>query len=146
MDVRTVETEAELKLALEVRRSVFVEEQRVPPELEIDEFDALGVDAVHVLVLLDARVVGAGRLRLTEADQGKLERVAVLAQFRKRGIGHALTLYLEDVARVRGLRRLHLHAQAAALGFWQRLGYRAHGERFFEAGIEHQAMHKALGP
>jgi predicted GNAT family N-acyltransferase len=146
MDVLTVQTEAELQLALAVRCTVFVEEQRVPPELEVDEFDALGVDAVHALALLDGRAVAAGRLRVIEGEQGKLERMAVLSQYRERGTGRALTLYLEKAAWARGLRRLQLHAQAGAIGFYERLGYVAHGARFFEAGIEHQAMNKALGP
>jgi predicted GNAT family N-acyltransferase len=144
--LRPVQDVAALRAALQLRHVVFVQEQRVPEDLEVDEHDALGAsDVVQVLATLEAVPLATGRLRCLDATTGKLERVAVLAAFRGRGVGRALVRHLEELARGRGLGQLRLSAQISACGFWDRLGYRTRGEPFLEAGIEHVTMHKALG-
>lgn len=135
-----------LRAALRLRHLVFVQEQRVPEALEIDEHDVLGAsDVVQVLATRQTVSIAAGRLRCLDAATGKLERVAVLPAFRGQGVGSALVRHLEQLARERGLAQLQLSAQISACGFWARLGYQARGEPFWEAGIEHVAMHKAAG-
>jgi ElaA protein len=136
--------------ALAVRRKVFIEEQAVPEELEIDEHDgdpAQVSTAVHVLARLDGRPVATGRL-LPRLDDGRchIGRVAVLAELRGRGIGRSLMQALHELARRRGIEEITLAAQLHAIGFYERLGYVARDEVFLDAGIEHRWMDLVLAP
>jgi predicted GNAT family N-acyltransferase len=132
--------------ALAVRRRVFIEEQAVPEELEIDEHDrdpALVTSACHVLVRLDGVAVGTGRLLLEPDEYGQVHigRVAVLAETRRRGVGRAVMSALHDLAREHGLDSITLAAQTHAIGFYERLGYVLRtGGVFLDAGIEHRWM------
>ncbi|MEN9891146.1 MAG: hypothetical protein RLY78_1441 [Pseudomonadota bacterium] len=125
-----------------VRQRVFVEEQGVPAELELDEADAL---CVHALAEDDGGVIGTGRLLPAEAGVAKVGRMAVLPRGRGRGIGAALLRALTEAAVARGDRELRLHAQLSARGFYERAGYAVEGEVFVEAGIEHIEMARRLG-
>ena len=124
-----------------MRDEVFVGEQNVPVELEHDALDPL---STHVIArLLDGTTVGTGRL----TPDGHIGRMAVRAAWRGRGVGDALLLALVEQARLLGWTDVHLNAQVSALGFYQRHGFQPEGERFMEAGIEHQAMRRTLkGP
>jgi predicted GNAT family N-acyltransferase len=142
--VDLVRTPDEMQEALAIRRRVFIEEQGVPEALEIDEYDAApasGATALHVLLRVDGLAVATGRLQL-ETDDGHahIGRVAVLADQRGRGYGRSVMLAMHDVARDRGIETLTLAAQLHALGFYEKLGYVAHGEVFLDAGIEHRMM------
>ncbi len=139
-----VRTPDEMQEALSIRRRVFIEEQGVPEDLEIDEYDAapaLGTAALHVLVRVDGVAVATGRL-LLESDDGHLHigRVAVLAELRGLGYGRLVMLALQDLARERGVEVVTLAAQLHAVGFYEKLGYVAHGPVFLDAGIQHRAM------
>lgn len=127
-----------------LRRSVFVEEQRVPESLEWDGLDAC---ARHFLALDRAEdpssALGTARLQ-RHGDSAKAERVAVRREARRRGVGRALMLALEDAARREGFGVLLLHAQVTAMPFYESLGYTARGGIFLEAGIDHRAMTKRL--
>ena len=128
----------ELDECLAVRRVVFVQEQRVPLELEVDGRDP---EALHVIARDEAgRAVGTARLRVTADGQAKVERVAVLATHRGRGIGAQLMSALEAEARRRGHRAVTLAAQTPALAFYAARGYEAHGPDFMDAGIPHRRM------
>lgn len=121
-----------------VRAVVFIDEQRVPAELERDASDAGGW---HVLARSDdGTPIGTGRL----TPHGTLGRMAVLRAWRGRGVGDALLAALLAQARALGWREVRLHAQAGAIDFYVRHGFVPVGERFEEAGIEHQAMHRLL--
>lgn len=124
-----------------MRDEVFVSGQNVPIELEHDALDPL---STHVIArLLDGTAVGTGRL----TPDGHIGRMAVRAAWRGRGVGDALLLALVEQARLRGYADVHLNAQVSALGFYQRHGFQPEGDRFMEAGIEHQAMQRSLeGP
>lgn len=122
-----------------VRFEVFVDEQRVPAEIEMDDRDP---DCVHFLALEGERPVGTVRIDLGKA--GKVGRLAVLADFRGRGIGTALMEACHAVARSRGLETVWCHAQVAAEPFYRSLGYLAEGEQFDEAGIPHRRMTKRI--
>lgn len=124
-----------------VREAVFVREQGVPLELELDAQDP---DCLHVLARdADDRPIGTGRL--TPAHT--LGRMAVLPEWRGRGVGAAMLAALTDLAREQRWNALELHAQADAIGFYLRHGYLPIGPRFMEAGIEHQSMRRSLqGP
>lgn len=136
--VEAVEYAAGLPDLRAVREPVFVQEQRVPLELE---WDALDPDCAHVIARDDAgRPIGTGRL----TPERKIGRMAVLAGWRGRGVGDALLEALVDLGRQRGWPELQLNAQVSATGFYARHGFIPLGPRFEEAGIGHQAMRRKL--
>jgi predicted GNAT family N-acyltransferase len=123
--------------AQRIRFAVFVEEQRVPAEIEMDEMDAL---CLHALAFHENLAVGTGRL----LPDGHIGRMAVMKPWRRRGVGAALLRSLVEAARRRGDAEVQLSAQVHALGFYRAHGFTAHGEVYEEAGIAHQAMRLAL--
>ncbi|MBB6121420.1 GNAT family N-acetyltransferase [Nocardiopsis algeriensis] len=125
-----------------IRGAVFVAEQQVPVE---EEWDARDTEADHFLALTDG--VPAGTVRLVDlgGGTGLLGRLAVLPAGRGSGTGAALVRAVEEHARERGMKEVELHAQTHALGFYERLGYTAHGEEFLDAGIPHRHMVRELG-
>ena len=131
----------ELAACQALRHRVFVVGQAVPPELEVDGLDGA---CVHFVGTRGAEVVATARLRPLDARRAKVERVCVVPELRGRGLGQALMGAMEAEATRRGFSTLVLNAQAAVVGFYRALGYRAYGDRFLEAGIEHQAMELGL--
>lgn len=124
--------------ARQVRESVFVEEQKVPREIEMDEHDAV---SRHVIASdADGGAIGTGRLL---AD-GHIGRMAVLAGWRGKGVGRALLERLIEEAAGQGLRHLALHAQTHACGFYRRFGFVEEGPEFMEAGIPHRTMVRSI--
>ena len=123
-----------------IRRTVYVEGMGIPEHLEVD-----GRDGECVQLLLQCDGVDAGTARLREHDgAAKIERVAVLADARGRGLGRRLMDALEAEARRRGFAEVVLYAQVGVIAFYEKLGYVSEGERFVEADIPHQTMRKAL--
>ncbi len=123
--------------ASRIRLKVFVEEQRVPREIEMDDMDAA---CRHALAWLDGKAVGTGRL----LPDGHLGRMAVLGESRALGVGGAILERLLDEARRQGMREVVLSAQTHAIGFYRRHGFREEGKVFEEAGIPHQEMRRVL--
>lgn len=123
--------------ASEIRRVVFLEEQRVPLE---EEWDGRDPECRHFLALLDGRAVGTARL-LPDAHIG---RVAVLAEARGTGVGAALMRASIETARRLGHPAVELAAQTHALDFYARLGFEAYGPEFLDAGILHRNMRLTL--
>ncbi|MFC0340278.1 GNAT family N-acetyltransferase [Paracoccus niistensis] len=123
-----------------IRRRVFIEEQNVPEELELDDLDAT---AVHLLATQDGRPVGTARL-LIEGETAKIGRVAILPELRGTGAGAALMRAALDELRARGVTRAKLGAQTHAIGFYERLGFTVHGPEYDDAGIPHRDMSLAL--
>lgn len=119
--------------AQRIRFAVFVEEQGVPAELEMDENDA---SCVHALAYVDGRPIGTARL----LPDGHIGRMAVLKEWRGHGAGRALLRALVEAARRRGDREVMLSAQVHALGFYRAEGFAPEGDEYEEAGIPHQAM------
>jgi predicted GNAT family N-acyltransferase len=138
---RIIEVAAGSPLWAEVfalRCEVFVVEQGVPREIELDEHDAT---ATHLAVIQDDAVVGT--LRLLEHDgEAKIGRVAVRAALRGGGIGRRLMERGAAIAAARGLAEIVLHAQVSVAGFYRQLGYVEEGDVFDEAGIPHITMRK----
>ena len=130
----------DLPACLAVRRRVFIEGQGVPEEIEIDGRDG---EASHFLATVDGLPVGTARLRAYQG-RAKVERVAVIAEHRRSGIGQALMEAVEAVARSRGFTLALLHAQIPVAEFYARLGYRPEGSTFLEADIPHVRMTKVL--
>ncbi len=144
LEVVRVVTFDQMLEALAVRRAVFIEEQGVPENLEIDEHDADPASvssAIHVLVRMGGLPVATGRLLLSEPDgRSHIGRVAVLAEQRRQGVGRAVMLALHRVALERAVASITLAAQLHAISFYERLGYAAYGDVFLDAGIEHRWM------
>lgn len=132
--------QSDLEACFEIRRVVFVHEQGVSRDEEFDELDDV---CVHFIARFDGRPVGTARLRVLESE-GKAQRVAVLEEARRSGIGAALMRALEAEASRRGLARIVLHAQTSAMSFYEALGYVAEGDEFMEADIPHFLMRKPL--
>ncbi|VWX63365.1 4-hydroxybenzoyl-CoA thioesterase [Burkholderiales bacterium 8X] len=129
--------------ASQLRAAVFIEEQRIPKELEWDEGDAVALHAVARNRL--GQVIATGRLVEDEhPGRARIGRMAVHRILRGEGHGAAVLTALEAAARSRGKRDIALHAQRSAEGFYAGLGYEVSGEPFEEAGIPHIEMCKAL--
>jgi predicted GNAT family N-acyltransferase len=119
-----------------IRFAVFVEEQSVPAEIELDEFDAV---SLHALAFdASGAAVGTGRL----LPDGHIGRMAVLPRARGAGVGSAMLRALMDAARARGMREVMLNAQTHAMPFYARFGFAPEGEEFDDAGIPHRAMRR----
>lgn len=118
----------------DLRRRVFIVEQQVPEDLEWDDADAR---SIHALAL-DARgrALGTGRL----LSDGHIGRMAVVNEWRRRGVGSAILKLLLTQARQQGYGAVHLHAQTHALEFYAKHGFVAHDDEFMEAGIPHRKM------
>jgi len=123
-----------------IRFAVFVDEQQIPRELEMDDRD---VACTHWLAT-DGHGNPIGTVRLDIDAGGKVGRLAVLAHARRHGAGRALMERVHELARARGLARVWCHAQQSAAPFYARLGYRTTSEPFDEAGIEHVKMERDL--
>lgn len=152
MSARLARDAEEVSRAYALRHEVFVLEQGVPAELELDELD----EAADHFVVEDSagEVVGAGRLVVEPAGfaavepslgpVGHLGRLAVRKSARGGGHGVALVRAIEARARSRGLAVLVLSAQTHAIGFYERLGYQAYGDVFDDAGLPHRWMRRTL--
>lgn len=124
--------------ATPIRHAVFVREQGVPVDIELDDWDPLSLHAIARDG--EGRAIGTGRL----LPDGHIGRMAVLKEVRGRGAGTAILLALMDAARQRGRREVVLNAQTHAAPFYRRLGFVEEGDVFDDAGIDHIAMRRAL--
>lgn len=123
---------------LDVRETVFVVEQHVPRDMEIDDDDTR---SVHVLArAADGTPIGSGRL----TRDGRIGRVAVLRNWRGRDVGTVILQTLLDQARTWRLPTVSIHAQRDAVPFWLRQGFDSVGAEFEEAGIPHVKMQRAV--
>lgn len=122
-----------------IRFEVFVDEQGVPPEIEMDDRDP---HCIHLLAVSGDEAVGTARIDIQQS--GKVGRLAVLPDSRRLGIGRRLMERCHEIADDHGLREVWCHAQVKAVPFYQRLGYRISGDLFEEAGIDHLPMTKTL--
>jgi len=139
MEIITTSFAAKLPEIRSIREAVFIQEQAVPPHLELDDRDH---SCLHVLALKDDEPVGTGRIDIEK--NGKIGRVAVLKEYRGQNIGSQLMAALEELARQNGLSSVWFNAQVPAIPFYQKLGYTVVGEEFMEAGIPHKMMRKHL--
>ena len=130
----------QMEQAWTIRRMVFIEEQHVPEEIEMDEDDS---DAFHALALDGSRPVGCGRM-VVHDGYVKIGRMAVLRERRGEGIGRSILAFLMEHAKRQGFGRAVLHAQLTAEGFYLKNGYIPEGEVFEEAGIMHRRMFREL--
>ena len=144
IETKLVETEAELEGAINVRMRVFVVEQQIPAENELDEADAT---ATHAVAICDGQIVGTGRMLIVEGDEEgtcRIGRMAVDKDWRRHGVGAKVLRCLEDEARAQGLTHCLLHAQEYVKDFYAEHGYEERGDVFLEEGITHVEMLKEL--
>ena len=134
--VKRISSEKELEQAFRIRIRVFVREQRVPADLELDEDDK---QALHLLASLAGRVVGTARI-VVHGRQAKIGRMAVLKSYRRKKVGKELLTRAITTAKKQGARKIYLHAQVAVIGFYESAGFRCAGPVFDEAGIAHRKM------
>lgn len=124
-----------------IRMAVFVHEQGVPPEEELDALDAV---ARHWIVLSGETPIATARA-VEKGGAWKVGRVAVLREHRGTGVGARLMRAIVEEAARAGVSELRLDSQTHALGFYERLGFAAEGPEFLDAGIPHRHMRRALG-
>jgi predicted GNAT family N-acyltransferase len=140
--IRRVSSGRELKKAFAIRLRVFVREQGVPTEIELDRDDRR---AIHFLATSVGRTLGTARV-VMHGRSAKIGRMAVLKTYRRKGVGAALLKRAISTARKLGAAKIYLHAQVAVIGFYEALGFHAVGRKFDEAGIAHRKMiWKAIG-
>lgn len=141
MTVKIVQTDEEMKKAYEIRKTVFIEEQNVPPEIEVDEHEN---EATHFICYDEDKVIGAGRLRYV-GEHGKLERICVLKPYRGKSFGKQIIAAMEEEILNKGYDKALLNAQTHAKQFYEQLGYTVISNEFIDAGIPHVTMEKNLG-
>ncbi|MBE1446915.1 GNAT family N-acetyltransferase [Paenibacillus sp. OAS669] len=140
-----VTTQEQLNQCLDIRKEVFVREQKVDISLEIDEFDESPQACYHILLLEDGKPTATGRMRPYTDDTMKLQRIAVRQSSRGTGAGRAIVLGLEEEAKRIGYAYTLLDAQCQAEPFYAKLGYVTISEEtFLDAGIPHVRMKKTL--
>jgi predicted GNAT family N-acyltransferase len=123
--------------AAPIRFTVFVGEQGVPFDIELDKLDLL---SIHAVAFDDEKPVATGRL----LPDGHIGRMAVLKEWRRRGIGALLLQALIERAKERGYSEVALSAQVHAVPFYRAHGFVPDGDAYMEAGIRHQAMKRKL--
>ena len=136
--VRIMDWSSARPLAAPIRMRVFVEEQQVPAEIELDDMDALSDHAIS----FDSAGQGIGTGRLL--PNGQIGRMAVLGEWRGLGAGRLILETLMARARGRGMQSVTLHAQLQAAPFYAKSGFIASGTTFMEAAIEHVEMHRTV--
>ena len=141
LSYKLVASDSELKEAFEVRKKVFVEEQGIAEYLEFDGNDE---QALHMVVMDGERVIGTARVLFLATNQAKLERMAILKPFRRKGIGRRLIYYLNEDLSKRQVAQIVLHAQYSVVAFYKSCGFEESGSPFWEVGIKHIKMQRQL--
>lgn len=127
----------DIEACVALRRAVFIVEQGISEEDEIDDLDGVGI---HILAQDDGERVGTARL-LISGTTGKIGRICVLKSHRGTGLGAAIVNHSVDVLKARGdLERIALGAQEYAIGFYEKLGFKVCGPIYDDAGIPHREM------
>ena len=136
ISIKKISTNKEWDQALRIRVRVFVREQGVPAEIELDDDDNL---ALHLLAFLEGRAVGTARI-VMHGGQAKIGRMAVLKSHRRKKVGKKLLACAISTAKKQRAGKIYLHAQVAVIKFYESAGFRCAGPIFDEAGIAHRKM------
>ncbi|MBI5223986.1 GNAT family N-acetyltransferase [Candidatus Micrarchaeota archaeon] len=134
--IRLIKSKSEFEQVLKIRHDTFVIGQKVPIELEVDGLDK---EAEHFILFFEGTPAGCARIRYLE-DTAKLERIAILEQYRGKGLGKELMRFLIRHCRQKPIREIVMHAQYYLLEFYRSFGFVPVGERFDDVGIEHIEM------
>ncbi len=141
LSYKLVASDRELKEAFEVRKRVFVDEQGIAENLELDDRDG---EALHMVVKDGERVIGTARVIFLANNQAKIERMAVLKPFRRKGVGRRIISFLNEELRKKQVEQVVVHAQYAVVGFYKLCGFEESSSPFWEAGIKHIKMERRL--
>ena len=141
LNYKLVTSDSELEGAFAVRRQVFVEEQGISEDVELDEHDR---EALHMVVKDGDRVIGTARVLFLATGLAKIERMAILQPFRCKGIGRKIISFLSEELKNRQVEQAVLHAQYDVVGFYRSCGFEEVGSPFWEVGIKHVKMQKQL--
>ena len=134
-----IHNEVQFNVALSIRRTVFIEEQQVPEVIEIDEHDRLDDPiCTHFMIVVDGLPAGTART-LNKGDRIKIQRFAILAQYRKGGYG---SIFLNEIEQYHASSHYVLSAQEHAIPFYEKNGYSVCSEVYLEANIRHKDMEK----
>jgi predicted GNAT family N-acyltransferase len=137
LNYRLVENDNELKEAFQVRKRVFVEEQGISEDLELDGYDS---KALHMVVQYGERIIGTARVLFPTPGVAKIERMAILKIFRRKGIGRKIISFLNGKLKIKKISKVIVHAQCSAAPFYRACGFVESGVPFNEAGIPHIKM------
>jgi predicted GNAT family N-acyltransferase len=137
LQIKIVDYRYEIDAIKQIRTTVFQKEQGVATELEFDGFDEA---ATHFLAYLNHQAVGTARIKEINADIAKIERLAVLKQFRNQGIARQLMKSALNIAFQRNKKQVIVHAQEYIASLYEELGFAIVGDKFTEAGIAHVKM------
>ncbi|WP_066187143.1 MULTISPECIES: GNAT family N-acetyltransferase [Gracilibacillus] len=140
MEIIEAKNEKVLADGYKVRFEVFVDEQQVPKDLEIDEWEEA---ATHFVGYRNNQPIAASRMRFVD-QYAKMERICVVKAHRNQGLGKELLLFMEDVAKKQQYTKAKLNGQIQAVDFYQHLGYHIVSDEFLDAGIPHVTMVKQL--
>jgi predicted GNAT family N-acyltransferase len=124
-----------------IRKAVFQTEQQVDPLLD---FDGLDCESQQVVAFCNQQPIGTARIRTLDARSAKVERVAVLTDYRGQGVGQQLMQAVLNLLKQQNISICKIHAQRQVVPFYQKLGFRVEGTEFYEAGIPHLVMTKDL--
>lgn len=128
--------------ALRIRSEVFMKEQGVPFEREVDQDEA---NTIHFVLYSEKKEpIATLRLLPLSGKELKLQRMAVLKKYRKQGLGKILIEEAESFAKLQEFETITLGAQLSAIPFYEALGYQAYGEEFIDAGMPHIHMKRSL--
>lgn len=144
LEFKIVETNEDLKEALKIRRTVFIEEHNVPENIELDEFDILPSQCKHVLVLLNKKPIGTMRCNLVSPKNLKIQRFCFLPEYRKSGYGKLLLEFIEKEFSKKGYNHFFLEAKFSVYPFYEKCGYKKVSDVFIEANVPHVKMEKYI--
>ena len=133
LEIHPVRNKKELNQIFTIRKQVFIQEQHVPEEEEMDGFDT---EAEQFIAYYQHQPIGCARIRTN-----KLERIAILRKYRGNGYGTQLTKYLINHQKNQGFNEIYLYSQTTVSEFYTKLGFKKRGPLFYEAGIEHIEMY-----
>lgn len=139
MHIRQADFNIDRASIAKIRFKVFVKEQHVPADIEMDDRDPF---CIHLLAFDADSVVGTCRIDIEKL--GKIGRLAVIDTSRNHGIGTALMETIHDIAKFHSLTKVWCHAQLSVVPFYEKLGYKTISDPFFEANIEHVKMEKEI--
>lgn len=141
LNIKVVKYKAEISVIKQIRTEVFQKEQGVAAELE---FDGLDNDATQLLAYMNGKAVGTARVREIDRNTAKIERLAVLPEARKQGVGKELMRAALEIIAEQNKSTVLVHAQVYIADLYKQLGFETVGEEFSEAGIPHVKMSKQL--
>ncbi len=134
--IRLIKNKSELKQVLKIREIVFITGQNVPEERELDGLDIV---SKHVIVIFNGKPIGCARIRFI-GREAKLERIAVLGEYRGKGFGKRLVNYLINYCKKKKVKEIVLHSQYYIRDFYAECGFKPKGKTFMDAGIKHIGM------